>query len=129
MFTYLHLAGNASQAFALAETGVTAIAYETVTSDHEPLPLLSPMSEIAGQLAFVVGSNYLLKHNMGVGKLLGYSTELDPAIVTVVGAGAAGKQVILKAVAQRRPCKQLLIYQYRNLLSWSQNLEQVILST
>ena len=99
LFTYLHLAGNASQAFALAETGVTAIAYETVTSDHEPLPLLSPMSEIAGQLACVVGSNYLLKHNMGVGKLLGYSTELDPAIVTVVGAGAAGKQVILKAVA------------------------------
>ena len=99
LFTYLHLAGNASQAVALAETGVTAIAYETVTSDGEPLPLLSPMSEIAGQLAFVVGSNYLLKHNMGVGKLLGYSNELDSAIVTVVGAGAAGKQAILKAVA------------------------------
>ena len=99
LFSYLHLAGNESQALALAETGVTAIAYETVTSDNEPLPLLSPMSEIAGQLAFVVGSYYLLKHNMGVGKLLGYSNDLDPTIVTIVGAGAAGKQAILKAVA------------------------------
>ena len=98
LFTYLHLAGNASQAIALAETGVTAIAYETVTSDTDKLPLLSPMSEIAGQLAFVVGSNYLLKHNMGIGKLLGYSDDLDSAIVTVVGAGSAGKQAISKAI-------------------------------
>ena len=98
LFTYLHLAGNESQAIALAETGVTAIAYETVTSDHNLLPLLSPMSEIAGQLAFFVGSNYLLKHNMGVGKLLGYSNELDSTVVTVVGAGSAGKQAISKAV-------------------------------
>ena len=99
LFTYLHLAGNEANAVALAKTGVTALAYETVTSDFEPLPLLSPMSEIAGQLAFVVGSNYLLKHNKGMGKLLGYSDKIDAATVTVVGAGAAGKQAILKAVA------------------------------
>ncbi|MFL2718854.1 MAG: hypothetical protein ACJ0FQ_05705 [Gammaproteobacteria bacterium] len=54
-----------SQALALADTGVTAIAYETVTSDLEPLPLLSPMSEIAGQLAFVVGLSLSFKTQHG----------------------------------------------------------------
>ena len=98
LFTYLHLAGDAHHALALAETGLTALAYETVTSDRGALPLLSPMSEIAGQLAYVVGSNCLLKHNRGVGKLLGYSDKLDPGTVTIIGAGSAGTQAISMAV-------------------------------
>ena len=99
LFTYLHLAGNPSHALALAETGVTALAYETVTSDNERLPLLSPMSKIAGQLSFMVGSNYLLKNNSGLGKLLGFSSDFNSGTVTVVGAGAAGREAISKAIA------------------------------
>ena len=99
LFTYLHLAGNPSHALALAATGVTALAYETVTSNEERLPLLSPMSMIAGQLSFLVGSNYLLKNNQGLGKLLGFSSDFNSGTVTVVGAGAAGTEAIAKAVS------------------------------
>ena len=96
LFTYLHLAGDLSQAKKLLETGVTGIAYETVTADDGSLPLLAPMSAIAGQLGVVVGSYHLLKPNNGRGTLL---SELDPRIVTVIGAGVAGKEAIAKAKA------------------------------
>ena len=96
LFTYLHLAGDPSQAKKLLETGVTGIAYETVTADDGSLPLLAPMSAIAGQLGVVVGSYHLLKPNNGRGTLL---SELDPRIVTVIGAGVAGKEAIAKAKA------------------------------
>ena len=96
LFTYLHLAGNKEQSLKLAETGVTGIAYETVTADDGSLPLLAPMSAIAGQLGVVVGSYHLLKPNDGRGTLL---SNLDPRIVTVIGAGAAGKEAIAKAKA------------------------------
>ena len=96
LFTYLHLAGNPKQAKKLLETGVTGIAYETVTADDGSLPLLAPMSAIAGQLGVVVGSYHLLKPNDGRGTLL---SNLDPRIVTVIGAGVAGKEAIAKAKA------------------------------
>ena len=96
LFTYLHLAGDLSQAKKLLATGVTGIAYETVTADDGSLPLLAPMSAIAGQLGVVVGSYHLLKPNNGRGTLL---SELDPRIVTVIGAGVAGKEAIAKAKA------------------------------
>ena len=96
LFTYLHLAGDLVQAKKLLETGVTGIAYETVTAEDGSLPLLAPMSAIAGQLSVVVGSYHLLKPNDGRGTLL---SELDPRIVTVIGAGVAGKEAILKAKA------------------------------
>ena len=96
LFTYLHLAGDLSQAKKLLGTGVTGIAYETVTADDGSLPLLAPMSAIAGQLGVVVGSYHLLKPNNGRGTLL---SELDPRIVTVIGAGVAGKEAIAKAKA------------------------------
>ena len=96
LFTYLHLAGDPSQAKKLLETGVTGIAYETVTADDGSLPLLAPMSAIAGQLGVVVGSYHLLKPNNGRGTLL---SLLDPRIVTVIGAGVAGKEAIAKAKA------------------------------
>ena len=70
LFTYLHLAGNSPQAKKLLETGVTGIAYETVTAIDGSLPLLAPMSAIAGQLSMVVGSYHLLKPNHGRGTLL-----------------------------------------------------------
>ena len=67
LFTYLHVAGDPEQAKKLLETGVTGIAYETVTADDGSLPLLAPMSAIAGQLGVVVGSYTLLKPNNGRG--------------------------------------------------------------
>ena len=96
LFTYLHLAGDPIKAKKLLETGVTGIAYETVTADDGSLPLLAPMSAIAGQLGVVVGSYHLLKPNDGRGTLL---SNLDPRIVTVIGAGVAGKEAIAKAKA------------------------------
>jgi len=102
LFTYLHLAGDPKQAKKLLETGVTGIAYETVTADDGSLPLLSPMSAIAGQLGVVVGSYHLLKPNDGRGTLL---SNLDPRIVTVIGAGVAGKEAIAKAKANHAHVK------------------------
>jgi alanine dehydrogenase len=84
------------------ETGVTGIAYETVTADDGSLPLLAPMSAIAGQLGVVVGSYHLLKPNDGRGTLL---SNLDPRIVTVIGAGVAGKEAIAKAKANHAHVK------------------------
>lgn len=102
LFTYLHLAGDPKQAKRLLETGVTGIAYETVTADDGSLPLLAPMSAIAGQLGVVVGSYHLLKPNDGRGTLL---SNLDPRIVTVIGAGVAGKEAIAKAKANHAQVK------------------------
>ena len=62
------------------------------------MPLLAPMSTIAGQLAFVVGSYHLLKHNKGKGVMIGHMDDMDPRVVTVIGAGVAGTQSILKAI-------------------------------
>ena len=98
LFTYLHLAGDLKQGLGLTSTGVTGIAYETVTSENGSLPLLAPMSAIAGQLSFVVGSYHLLKHNHGKGTLIGYSRDIEPRIVTVIGAGVAGTEAISKAI-------------------------------
>jgi alanine dehydrogenase len=102
LFTYLHLAGDPVHAKKLLETGVTGIAYETVTSDNGSLPLLAPMSAIAGQLSVVVGSYHLLKPNNGRGTLL---SHLDPRIVSVIGAGVAGKEAISKAKSNQAQVK------------------------
>ena len=102
LFTYLHLAGDPVQAKKLLETGVTGIAYETVTADDGSLPLLAPMSAIAGQLSVVVGSYHLLKPNNGRGTLL---SHLDPRIVSVIGAGVAGREAISKAKSNQAQVK------------------------
>jgi alanine dehydrogenase len=99
LFTYLHLAGDKRKGLDLTATGVTGIAYETVTSAEGSLPLLAPMSAIAGQLSILVGSYHLLKHNKGKGTLIGSFGELGPRIVTVIGAGTAGTEAIDKAIA------------------------------
>ena len=107
LFTYLHLAGDVENAKRLIDTGVTGIAYETVTADDGSMPLLAPMSTIAGQLAFVVGSYHLLKQNNGKGVMIGKLDDIDPRIVTVIGAGVAGTQSISKAIDNNAHVKVL----------------------
>ena len=102
LLTYLHLSGDPVNAHKMLETGVTGIAYETVTASDDSLPLLAPMSAIAGQLSFVVGSYHLLKPNKGRGTLV---SNLDPRIITVIGAGVAGKEAIAKAKANNANVK------------------------
>ncbi len=90
LFTYLHLAPDPEQTKDLLESGVTAIAYETVTDRNGGLPLLAPMSEVAGRLAPQVGSWTLQKANGGRGVLMGGVPGVAPAKVTVLGGGVVG---------------------------------------
>ncbi len=90
LFTYLHLAPDEPQTRDLLESGVTAIAYETVTDRSGGLPLLAPMSEVAGRLAPQVGSWTLQKANGGRGVLMGGVPGIAPAKVAVIGGGVVG---------------------------------------
>ena len=90
LFTYLHLAPDPEQTHDLIASGCTAIAYETVTDDRGGLPLLAPMSEVAGRLAPQVGSWTLQKANGGRGVLLGGVPGVGPAKVIVIGGGVVG---------------------------------------
>jgi len=90
LFTYLHLAPDRQQTEALMEVGVTAIAYETVTSPEGTLPLLTPMSEIAGRMAPHVGGHCLEKENGGRGVLLAGAPGVAPASVLILGGGVVG---------------------------------------
>ncbi len=90
LFTYLHLAPDPEQTSDLLASGVTAIAYETVTDDRGGLPLLAPMSEVAGRLAPQVGAWTLQKANGGRGVLLGGVPGVLPAKVLVIGGGVVG---------------------------------------
>jgi len=90
LFTYLHLAPDREQTQELLQSGVTAIAYETVTSPLGTLPLLTPMSEIAGRLAPQVGAHYLERTFGGRGVLLGGVPGVPPAEVVVLGGGVSG---------------------------------------
>ena len=97
LFTYLHLAADPEQARALMRSGATAIAYETVTDTQGTLPLLKPMSCIAGRMATQVGAHYL-EMPTGRGMLLGGVPGVAPARVVVVGAGVAGTNALEMAV-------------------------------
>ncbi len=90
LFTYLHLAADPAQTEALVKSGTTAIAYETVTSDDGSLPLLTPMSEVAGRLSIQAGACALQKANGGRGVLLGGVPGVAPGNVLVIGGGVAG---------------------------------------
>jgi alanine dehydrogenase len=90
LFTYLHLAPDAEQTQDLLKSGVTGIAYETVTSPYGTLPLLTPMSEIAGRLAPQVGARYLESTSGGRGVLLGGVPGVPPGEVVVLGGGVSG---------------------------------------
>ncbi len=98
IFTYLHLAADPEQTEALVRSGTTAIAYETVTAADGTLPLLTPMSEVAGRLSIQAGAYSLMKANGGSGKLLGGVPGVQPARVCVIGGGVAGANAADMAV-------------------------------
>ncbi len=101
LFTYLHLAADRPQAEALCRSGATAIAYETVTADDGSLPLLTPMSEVAGRMSIQVGAHCLEKENGGAGILLGGVTGVAPARVVILGGGVAGTNAAEMAVGMQ----------------------------
>ncbi|MGJ8570883.1 MAG: alanine dehydrogenase [Hoeflea sp.] len=90
LYTYLHLAPDPEQTKGLLASGCTAVAYETVTDDRGGLPLLAPMSEVAGRLAIQAGATSLQKANGGRGILLGGVPGVLPAKITVIGGGVVG---------------------------------------
>lgn len=94
LFTYLHLAPDPKQTEDLVKSGVTAIAYETVTSRTGGLPLLAPMSEVAGRMSVQAGAYCLEKTHGGLGVLLGGVPGVDPAKVVVLGGGVVGTHAI-----------------------------------
>jgi alanine dehydrogenase len=90
LFTYLHLAPDPNQTKGLLESGCAAVAYETVTDARGGLPLLAPMSEVAGRIAVFSAAETLLKHNGGMGLLLCGVPGVSPARVVVLGGGVVG---------------------------------------
>jgi len=98
VFTYLHLAPDPAQTQALLRAKVIGIAYETVQLPNRTLPLLSPMSEIAGKMAVQVGAHLLERHNGGRGILLGGVSGVEPAKVVIIGGGNVGMNAVKVAV-------------------------------
>jgi alanine dehydrogenase len=98
LFTYLHLAADKAQTEGLMHTGATCIAYETVTDRAGALPLLAPMSEVAGRMSVQVGAHCLEKEQAGAGILLGGVPGVAPAKVVVLGGGVSGTNAARMAV-------------------------------
>ncbi len=98
LFTYLHLAADLAQTRGLMESGCTAIAYETITDDQGGLPLLAPMSEVAGRLAVIEGATNLKANAGGRGLLISGVPGTSPANVVVVGGGVVGVNAAKMAV-------------------------------
>ncbi len=98
LFTYLHLAPDPQQTELLLASGVTAIAYETVTDAHGGLPLLTPMSEVAGRMSIQAGAQCLEKSHGGAGLLLGGVPGVAPADVVVIGGGVVGTNAVRMAM-------------------------------
>ncbi|MCJ7556714.1 MAG: alanine dehydrogenase [Gammaproteobacteria bacterium] len=101
LFTYLHLAPDPEQTAALMKSGATAIAYETVTAADRSLPLLTPMSEVAGRMSVQVGAYCLQKASGGSGVLLGGVPGVAPGKVVILGGGVAGTAAAEMAVGLR----------------------------
>ena len=101
LFTYLHLAADPQQARGLIKSGATAIAYETVTAPNGSLPLLTPMSEVAGRMSIQVGAASLQKAYGGFGVLLGGVPGVQPAKVVILGGGVSGTHAAEMAVGMR----------------------------
>ena len=98
LFTYLHLAPDVEQTRDLIASGATCIAYETVTGDKGGLPLLAPMSEVAGRMSIQAGAHSLEKYNGGRGVLLGGVPGVEPANVVIIGGGVVGVNAATMAV-------------------------------
>ncbi|MEP1932940.1 MAG: alanine dehydrogenase [Roseibium sp.] len=98
LFTYLHLAPDADQTADLVKSGATCIAYETVVDSNGGLPLLVPMSQVAGRLSVIAGAKSLEKANGGSGVLVGGVPGVAPAKVVVIGGGVVGSHAITMAL-------------------------------
>ncbi|MDD0852221.1 alanine dehydrogenase [Halobacteriovorax sp. GB3] len=98
LYTYLHLAADPEQTKGLMDSGATCIAYETIQPEDGSLPLLTPMSEVAGRMATQIGASYLQKDHGGKGILLGGVPGTRRAKVTVIGCGVAGTNAIKMAM-------------------------------
>lgn len=98
LYTYLHLAPDAKQTELLVASGATCIAYETVTDNKGSLPLLAPMSEVAGRMSIQAGAHYLEKAHGGSGTLLGGVPGVAPGKVLIIGGGVVGTQAAKMAV-------------------------------
>ncbi len=98
LYTYLHLAPDPEQTRLLLNSGATCIAYETVTDDMGGLPLLAPMSEVAGRMSIQAGAHHLEKAQGGMGTLLGGVPGVAPAEVLIIGGGVVGTQAARMAV-------------------------------
>jgi len=140
LYTYLHLAPDPALTEALLKTGAVCIAYETITGPGHTLPLLAPMSEVAGRMAVQVGATLLEKSHGGMGVLLGGVPGVPAAHVVVLGAGTVGANAVQIAVGMgarvtvlNRSVDKLraLDHQYGNrihtLLASSHNIEQAVL--
>ena len=139
LYTYLHLAANEKLTRVLMEKEVTAIAYETVQLPDGSLPLLAPMSEVAGRLAVQVGAYYLMKPNGGRGVLLGGVAGVPPANVVVIGGGIVGTNAAQMAIGlganvtlldinadRLRYLDHVLHGRFHTLMSNHQNLADVV---
>lgn len=100
IFAYFHLAPDLQQAEALLSSNCIAIAYETVTGEHDTLPLLAPMSQVAGRLSIQVGASCLEKPKGGSGVLLGGVPGVNPGKVVVIGGGVVGTHAIKMAIGK-----------------------------
>ncbi len=98
LYTYLHLAPDPEQTAALVKSGAICIAYETITGPGGGLPLLAPMSEVAGRMSIQAGAAHLEKSKGGMGVLLGGVPGVAPAQVTIIGAGVVGTHALQMAV-------------------------------
>jgi alanine dehydrogenase len=122
LFTYLHLAAYPKVADALVEHRVTGVAYETVQADSGALPLLAPMSEVAGRMAPQVGSHFLEREQGGRGVLLGGAPGVRPARVVVLGAGNVGWNAAW--IAQGMEAEVLLLDKNLDRLRWVDQIHQ-----
>ena len=116
LFTYLHLAAYPEVATALLDAGATGVAYETVQLDNGALPLLAPMSEVAGRMATQIGAHYLERENGGRGVLLGGAPGVRPARVVVLGAGNVGWNAAW--IAQGMEAEVVLLDKNLDRLRW-----------
>jgi alanine dehydrogenase len=139
LFTYLHIAADEPLMRALADSGITAIAYETVETDRGALPLLAPMSEIAGRLAPQAGAHHLEKPKGGRGVLLGGVAGVVPGRVVVIGGGMVGYNaavialgmgarvtILERSVERMRYLEQILSGRVTLLMSSSLQIEESV---
>ena len=139
LFTYLHIAADEPLTRALVDSGITAIAYETVETDRGALPLLAPMSEIAGRLAPQAGADHLEKPKGGRGILLGGVAGVAPARVLVIGGGMVGYNaavialgmgaqvtILERSVERMRYLEQILSGRVQLLMSSTLQIEESI---